>query len=180
MAIAAIGMLPLPLLHRSIAVNMQRSGVQLKRLDEADPAFSWTRQAIRDWAAKVQLAAEPEMPPSLRNRAADNWRPLLSIADSFGYGESARAAAIALNADRLDEDVGVRLLVDVRTIFQAHEIDRIASATLVKELIGLDDGQWGEWRGLNDDGPPHKLTQPQLAQLLRPFGIKSRTIWPLG
>jgi hypothetical protein len=73
----------------------------------------------------------------------------------------------------------VQLLIDVRTIFQAGEIDRIGSAALVEQLIGLDENQWGEWRGPNDDRPPCKLTQPQLAQLLRPFGIDSRTIWPL-
>ena len=56
----------------------------------------------------------------------------------------------------------------------------MASSALVEELIGLDDGQWGEWRGLNDDRPPRKLTQPQLAQLLRPFGIRPTTIWPRG
>jgi hypothetical protein len=179
LAIAAIGMLPLPLLHRSIVINMQRSAAQLRRLDEADAAFAWTRKAIRDWAAKVKLTPDPEMPPSLRNRAADNWRPLLSIADSFGYGEAARAAATALSTDRLYEDVGVQLLADVRTIFQARGIDRIASAAVVEQLIGLDEGQWSEWRGPNDDRPPRKLTQPQLAQLLRPFGINSRTIWPL-
>jgi hypothetical protein len=159
---------------------MQRSRDQLRRLEEADPAFRWARQAIRDWAAKVQLSTDPEMPPSLRNRTADNWRPLLSIADSFGCGEAARLAAIALSADRPDEDVGVQLLTDVRTIFHAREIDRVASADLVEQLIGLDEGQWGEWRGPNDARTPRKLTQPQVAELLRPFGIKSRTIWPIG
>ena len=73
----------------------------------------------------------------------------------------------------------MQLLIDVRTIFQAGEIERIGSAALVEQLIGLDEGQWGEWRGPYDDRPPSKLTQPQLAQLLRPFGINSRTIWPL-
>jgi hypothetical protein len=63
--------------------------------------------------------------------------------------------------------------------FQAGEIDRSEARALVEQLIKLDEGQWGEWRGSNDDRPPCKLTQPQLAQLLRPFGINSRTIWPL-
>ena len=90
LAIAAIGMLPLPLLHRSVVVNMQRSSAQLRRLDEADPAFRWARQAIRDWASNVQLAPDPDMPSALRNRTADNWRPLLSIAGAFGRGEEAR------------------------------------------------------------------------------------------
>jgi Protein of unknown function (DUF3631) len=59
----------------------------------------------------------------------------------------------------------VQLLADVGTIFQACEIDCVGSAALVEQLIGLDEGQWSEWRGLNDDRPPRKLTRPQLAQL---------------
>ena len=70
----------------------------------------------------------------------------------------------------------VQLLIDVRTIFQAR--NRIGSAALVEQLIGLDEGQWGEWRGPNDDRPPRKLTQGELSRLLRPFGIRPKTIWP--
>ena len=51
------------------------------------------------------------MPPALRNRAADDWQVLISIADSLGYGEDARAAAVALTADHPDEDAGVVLLI---------------------------------------------------------------------
>jgi hypothetical protein len=178
LAIAAIGMLPLPLLHRSIVVNMQRTSAQLRRLDETDPAFRWARQAIRDWASNVQFAPDPEMPSALRNRTADNWRPLLSIADAFGRSEEARAAAVALSADRLDEDPGVMLLSDIRSIFQSRGIDRIASAALVEQLIGLDNGLWHEWRGVQDDRLPRKLSKGELGRLLRPFGIRTKTIWP--
>ena len=158
---------------------MQRSIAQLRRLDETSNVFNLARQGIQKWSATVQLAQDPEMPPALRNRAADNWRVLISVADSLGYGEEARAAAVALSADRPDEDAGVVLLADIRTIFQARKVDRIASAALVEALVELDDGRWAEFRGVNDDRPPRKLTQPQLAQLLRPFVISSRTIWPL-
>jgi Protein of unknown function (DUF3631) len=71
------------------------------------------------------------------------------------------------------------LLADIRTIFQAGKIDRIGSAALIEALVELGDGRWAEFCGVNDDGPPRKLTQPQLARMLRPFGIGSRTIWPL-
>jgi hypothetical protein len=124
LAIAAIGTLPLPLLHRSIVINMERSSAQLRRLDEADPAFSWTRQAIREWAANVQLNKEPEIPPELRNRAADNWRVLFSIGDVFGYGGAARAAAVR------HEDAGVLLLSDIQAIFEVRKADRLSSAVL--------------------------------------------------
>lgn len=179
LAVAAIGMLPLPLLHRSIVINMQRaSGPALKLLDEADPKFSLAREQIKLWVKTCVLAREPEMPPELINRGGDNWRPLLAIADSLGFGEEARAAAIALSADRPDEDPGVVLLADVRTVFLTKGVDRISSADLVEALLNLDDGRWMDFRGPNDDRPPRKLNQPGLARMLRPFGIRPRTVWP--
>ena len=84
LAIAAIGMLPLPLLHRSVVIGMQRSSAQLRRLDEVSHVFDLARQGIQSGLASVQLAKDPEMPPALRNRTADNWRILISIADSLG------------------------------------------------------------------------------------------------
>jgi hypothetical protein len=126
LAVAAIGMLPLPLVHRSVVVNMQRSSARLRRLDEADPAFHLARRGIQKWAASCTLAPDPEMPAALRNRAADNWRVLLSVADDLGHGEAARSAATALCANCPDEDPGVTLLGDIRTVLQASGVDRIA------------------------------------------------------
>jgi len=179
LAVAAIGTLPLPLLHRAIVINMQRSGEsQLKRLDESDPAFAASREELRKWAATCSLARDPEMPPALRDRAADNWRVLLAIADDLGHGEAARSAAITLCSHRLYEDTGVMLLADIQAVFQQSEADRISSAALVNGLLALDDGIWAEWRGPKDDRPPRKLTQSELARLLRPFHIRPKTIWP--
>jgi len=128
-------------------------------------------------AATCSLASDPEMPPMLRNRAADNWRGLLAIADNLGHGEAARCAATKLASNRLDEDPGVVLLGNIGNLFQAWRVDRIASATLVEALLALDDSFWNEWRGPNDDRPPRKLTQGELARMLRPFEIRPRTIW---
>jgi hypothetical protein len=170
--------LPLPLLHRSIIIDMQRSSKTMARLDERDPHLSASREQIRRWAATCELAPDPEMPPSLRNREADNWRVLLAIADNLGRGEEARAAAVALCANRPDEDPGVIALDHIRTIFSKLDADRIASATLTAAMHDLDDGIWTDWRGRYDDRQPHKLTQGELAGLLRPFSIKPRPIWP--
>jgi Protein of unknown function (DUF3631) len=180
LAVAAIGMLPLPLLHRAITIDMQRppGENQLKQLDENDPAFAASREQIRKWAATCSLAHDPEMPPGLRDRAADNWRVLLAIADDLGHGEEARSAAITLCANRPDEDPGVTLLRDILTIFEKLGFDRISSALIVSELLGIEDGNWCEWRGVRDDRPPHKLTQTELASLLRPFQIRPKTVWP--
>jgi hypothetical protein len=158
---------------------MQRSdGSQLKRLDEGDPAFSAAREEMRKWAATCSLAHDPVMPAALRNRPVDNWRVLLTIADDLGHGEAARSAAVALCADRPDEDPGVVLLADIRTVFQARGVDRITSVALIEALLGLADNFRNEWRGPHDDRPPRKLMQGELSRLLRPFGIGPKTIRP--
>jgi hypothetical protein len=178
LAVAAIGMMPLPLMHRSIVVNMQRASAPLERLDETDPAFAVSREVIASWAATCSLAQDPEMPPLLRHRAADNWRPLLAIGADLGHGEEARSAAVALSEHRPDEDVGVTALTDIRVVFLARGIDRITSAALTEAMHNLDDGHWHDYGGPHDDRPPRKLTQAELARLLRPFGIRPKTIWP--
>ena len=180
LAIAAIGVLPLPIMHRSIVVHMERSTRELRRFDENDQAVNEAYRMIRAWARDAQLQYDPKLPKELRNRPADNWRPLISIADSFGptWGAKAREAAIEFSRAHHDEDAAIVLLADIRTIFNDLGIDRISSAKLVAELVGMDDALWADWRGLRDDQQPRRLSQGALAQLLAPFGIRPRTIWP--
>ena len=78
---------------------------------------------------------------------------------------------VALYTNRPDEDPGVVLFTDIRAVFLGLGTDRIASSALVDVLVGLDDGMRAEWRGPHDDWPPRKLSQSELARLLRPFGI---------
>jgi hypothetical protein len=79
LAVAAIGMLPLPLMRRSIVINMQRrapSEMQnLQRLDENDPAFAAAREEIRKWGTTCSLALDPEMPASLHSGLGASKRP---------------------------------------------------------------------------------------------------------
>lgn len=180
LAIAAIGSLPFPLLRRSICVNMQRPGRDqtLERLDDASPQWVASREQIEKWAMICKLAPDPEIPSQLRNRAADNWRALLAVADHLGHGAAARSAAISLSANRVYTEPGVALLADILMVFEQLAVDRLTSAELVTALLGLNDGDWNEWRGPKEDRQPHKLTQSELAAMLRPFHIVPRTIWP--
>ena len=179
LAIAAIGELPLPLMHRAILINMQRPrrGHPLEELDETDPAFAAARGEIEKWAASCQLDPTPETPLTLR--AGDNWKVLLSIADNLGYGDEARAAAVELTVNRQDEDIRVIALRNIKEIFDREGIDRIASATLVATMHEHDNGFWSEYRGPEDNHQLHKLTQNELAVLLRPFGIRPKPLWPI-
>src|SRR5262245_43296278 len=79
-ALASIGSgLYAALVTRSITVHTTRyNGNELQRFNsddtqDLDIAYSETRH----WAHAVQLNTDPEMPPELRGRSADNWRPLV-------------------------------------------------------------------------------------------------------
>jgi hypothetical protein len=183
--------LPRPLMHRAVVIHMQKRppGVKIEPLKLINPprGFAVLREIIRRWAAKCSLNDEPEMPPELGDdRTVDNWRPLISIADSLGRGEAARAAAIALSQQRIDEDPITRLVTDTRTVFNKLPlsrwgVNRITVDTLTEMLVGLEDSYWAEWRGKNGNGEPRKLKRTELLKMLGDLHppIRSKTIWPL-
>jgi Protein of unknown function (DUF3631) len=177
----AMAGLPRTLNSRCITLTMQRSQRELRRLEpyRPDAALGACYQQILLWCNDVELDADPEMPKQLRNRLADNWRPLLSIADSLGMGEEARKAAIAFADAFQDADVRILALIDIRTVFDANAVDRLPSKMLLDALHALDDSDWTEFRGIRGDQSPHRLKAGELAGMLREFGIKPRVIWPL-
>jgi hypothetical protein len=139
-ALAVIGTLPLPLIQRSVVIRMTRTdgSRELRRFDEGDLVDLETIwAAVYRWAIHVKLSTDPPMPTGVRNRAADNWRPLLATADACGedWGAAARKAAVAMSSGHQDEDAAVMLLGDIRQIFDERRIDRITSAVLVAALL---------------------------------------------
>ena len=186
LAFAAIGKLPVPVMHRSLIINMVRdpAAAELIRFDpktnlDQQQDCNTVYREVFNWAQKCKLHLDPPMPGTLRNRPADNWRVLLSIADASGpaWSKAARAAAVALSKGQ-DEDLGVLLLADIRDIFDRRAADRLASAVIVGDLNGLPDAPWSEWRGPRGNQTPRRLSQVQLAGMLELFGIKPKTIWP--
>jgi hypothetical protein len=183
-AFAAIGILPLPLMSRCIVIRMERhNGTRkLRRFDKNDTGdLDMIYSHVFTWAKNVTLNIDPEMPAGFTGRLADNWRPLIAIADSCGldWGARAREAAIVFSRDHHDEDPGVELLDDIRTIFDDRGIDRIDGGTLAAALNDMDDAPWSEWRGIHGDQQPRPLSRTTLAALLRLFGIRSKKFWPL-
>jgi hypothetical protein len=180
---------PSAVLSRSLIVNMQL-GTPKKLFERNDRAFSVARELIAKWRATVSLNLNPEMPAPLCNprnpRLADNCRPLISVADTFGpqYGEAARAALIELCASLPHPDSGVQVLLDIRTV----PFDRISKKALAEALRELENGNWDAWRGPNDQGNPHPLTTGELSRCCagsrsapEPFGRSpaSRTANPI-
>ena len=174
-AIATIRTLAETLEDRAVVVRLQRKppGATVERLGRRDNAeFAALRSQAARWAAdNFDKLADPDPNmPDLNDRAADNWRLLLAIADLAGgtWPEEARRAACLLSGEEQDGDIGVELLRDIRSAFGDGDV--IRSSDLVAKLTADPERPWAEWK----HGRP--LTQKQLAGLLAPFHIISLTV----
>jgi hypothetical protein len=182
-AIATISKLADTLRDRSIIVEMRRKlpSEKIERWNEDDTAeLATLRRKLLRWTednAAALAAAFPDDPAGMDDRAADNWRPLIAIADAAGgnWPEMARKAAVALSGGRDEEDVLVQLLTDIKGIFELMpQADWIGSAPLAGRLVELDDSPWQEWK----HGKP--ITATGVARLLKRARIAPNRDWGKG
>jgi putative DNA primase/helicase len=177
-AIAMIGRLPSTLEDRSISIRLQR-----RRADEPEPVevFRLGQQADLKRLARMAArfaadhfdelkGATPNVPATLENREADNWLPLIAIADVAGGGWPgiAREVAehLALVNRATEQSAAVMLLEDIYAVLTAYTGERIQSADLVNALVQLEHREWAEWKGVKP------ITPNAVARLLAPFNIR--------
>lgn len=178
---AMIGRLPATLRDRAIPIDMKRMRASekveplggrhkkrnLAQLQELSRRIARWAQDNRDRVAQ----AEPEPPGALEgNRAVDNWKPLLAIAEVIGAGwpELARAAALSLSgadAAGTDNTLGVKLLHDIHAILEDAPGDEIGSTELCEKLVALELSPWATLTS----GRP--LTPNRLTRMLSPFEV---------
>jgi putative DNA primase/helicase len=175
--IALIGDIPETLRDRSIRIGLRRKLAKdnVALLDgPAVARLNALGERLARWVgANLQrlTAAAPALPPELVNRAADNWRAMLAIADLAGDGWPQRARRVAVTASAHDLAVGaVALLADIRAAFDASQTDRMATSELIALLSAMEERPWAEW----SRGKP--ITAYQLAAMLRPWQIGPRTL----
>jgi hypothetical protein len=125
------------------------------------------------WAADhlATLAkADPAMRVGMNNRLADNWRPLLAVADLAGgkWPESARRAAVELSRPDDRESSRILLLADLHELFERQPSSVLFTREIIAALATRDDRPWSEW---GKGGKP--ISGRQVAALLKPFKIKT-------
>jgi putative DNA primase/helicase len=179
-AIALIKGLPDTLTDRSVVLRLMRKPPRAKverlRKRDCDEFKSLRSQAAR-WAVDhgvTLIDADPPMPETLHDRAADNWRSLLAIADLAGrrWPELARKAACDLTGVEDDGSLNVTLLTDLRAAFGDAEV--MKSADLVAALTADLEAPWATF----NRGNP--ISQRQIARMLGQFGIISEEVHPPG
>jgi hypothetical protein len=177
-AIGMIGTLPDTIEDRSIVISLRRKLAAEKiirtGLDFAEKSAD-VRAGCRRWAddhIEQLKTVRVTVPASGNDRADDNWSPLFAIAEVVGgsWPEKVKTTMAALVRVSDDEAIGSKLLGYIKGIFQAGNLDRIFSNDLVEALKDLPESPWADWsRGKG-------LTTNWLGRLLKPFGVKSKTM----
>lgn len=185
-AVALIGKLDgrySTLADRSIEIQLRRKlpAEKLLKLRHADEGQfeSMARKCARfalDHGAALGKA-RPDIPDCLHDRAADNWEPLLAIADAAGghWPRLARSVALALSggadtSEAAGDSLGVQLLTDLRRHFDERAAAAYSTAELLQYLNDIDDAPWcGFSKG-------KAMTARHLSRLLRPYGIIPQTV----
>jgi Protein of unknown function (DUF3631) len=175
--------LPDTTLSRSIIIAMKpRRASDPKEYSEDfnhcdTETFMRLRSQLIRWAADNADAlakATPEIPPGFHNRRRANWVPLLAIAEACGgdWKKAGWKAALAIEAvaDTFDPSIGVELLRAIKAAFGARNADWITSANLNDDLVADETAPWATY----NKGKP--ISQRQVAKLLKPYGIKPKTI----
>jgi Protein of unknown function (DUF3631) len=182
-ALAGLGTLPPTLASRCLRVELKR-----RRLTE--PVEDFFPEDVAEDAARLRAQLEawttaeletlkmsrPARIEGVRDRTMEVWRPLLAIAEVAGEAWAARArrAALGLMEDDDEPSLGLLLLEDTRTVFKEKE--RMSTADLVAMLADLEESPWGEWWLDPKTGALNRGAPRRLAQLLRPYGIRSRNV----
>jgi hypothetical protein len=149
--------------------------VEYRRIDH-DQGFGDLQRKCARWAQdhlEALRQADPVLP--VKGRRADCWRPLVAIADRAGgkWPDRAREAVKKLSeVETEDQVMGVQLLHDIRTVFEERiSGNSISTELLLGHLQLLPERPWVEYGRRSQP-----ITAIQLADLLRPFGVRPQQL----
>ncbi len=197
-ALAGLGDLPDTVMTRAVVVRMRRRApgeeVEPFRVRQHEGQGHAIRDRLSQWAAEHGAdigAAWPALPQGIVDRPAECWEPLLAIADAAGGDWPARARRACVEINRTTaargQSLGVRLLIDLRRLFDASGADALTTSDILARLCGEvpygedEDGEQAylsdaPWRDLK--GAP--LDERGLANLLRRYDARPTKIRASG
>jgi hypothetical protein len=164
---------PEQLVSRSIPIDMRRHPEGRDEIEPNDPQIAEVRRRIFDWA--LTFRRPPNCEILFVGRDRDNFRPLLEIGAALGYPETARAAVLEIYQPC--EDLLDPLVFGIHQAFEQHE-KSIWTPELLSALHENPHAHWDEFRGIEGNRDPHKLTLAELYDLLDRLDppIKSKSI----
>jgi Protein of unknown function (DUF3631)/CHC2 zinc finger len=171
--------IPIELLRRTREEKIERFRERKAQAEHAN-----LKAELEAWAQQPNVidalkAARPVLPDELTDRQQDITEPMLAIADMAGgeWPDRARIALIKLcSTTGEDVSIGIKLLIDLKRIFDGTDADEIAptdklpTIDILNRLVAIeDDRPWAAW--WLDDLKHNKPQKPatRLAKLLKPY-----------
>jgi Protein of unknown function (DUF3631) len=180
-ALAGLGWLPDTIMARSVVIRMRRRApgehVEPFRRRLHGVEGDRVRAQVEAWAAAqstdIDFDAHP-LPVEIQDRDADLWEPLVAIADLAGgdWPARARAAAVALVAAAREREpsLGVRLLADLRAVFEAAgNPAHMFTTAILTALHAIEESPWLDLKG-------KPLDDRALARRLRQYEVGSKKV----
>jgi Protein of unknown function (DUF3631) len=163
LALAGVGRLPVTLMSRSIIVPMHRSTIQQEIFN---PRIGFYSEEIARWAELVSLDPNPQMPPQIKGRDADKWRPLIAIGKAVDRSMLVYQTMSEFYKEKSAPDIKESLLRDIREVFDDAQTNILTTETLLDRLLNLEYSEV--------DWPEHLLTKTKIARILREFQIENK------
>jgi hypothetical protein len=182
-ALASIKDMPDTIMDRGPVVRMRRraqdESVQpFRRRRDGEGVLASIKEELSAWMAEQTFPDEVADLP-VEDRAADNWEPLIAVADAAGgeWPERARLAAKFMTegeATVAQESFGLELLSDIRDLWlHSGKWPSAHTADLLAALHDIDESPWRNYNGRALDGNG-------LARLLKPYGVRSGQVKVAG
>jgi putative DNA primase/helicase len=137
-------------------------------------------ELIRQKLARIEIDktdafvnANPVIPAGLENRAADNWQPLLAVAEIAGgrWPDLAQQAALEIsNATVPLQSISNELLCSIKKIFEKNEADKITTTELIGELCKDSEAPWITFNHGKE------ISARKISRLLSDYEIRSKNI----
>ncbi|HKS72485.1 MAG TPA: DUF3631 domain-containing protein [Terriglobales bacterium] len=170
---------PPTLADRSIKIKMSRAKRRLPRYrmavveSAAEPYSTRLAQWAEENRPQIEAWHQSHDIDFLEGRAEEIWLPLFAVCAVMAPDRLAELETIAraMTGEKSanNDDVSIRLLTHIRTVFGAEQ-DRISSSDLCKLLNQHEELRYQHWNNHNG------ISQSDLANRLAPFGIHSQQL----
>jgi Protein of unknown function (DUF3631) len=163
LALASIGRLPVTLMSRSLIIPMHRSIAQREIFN---PRAAFYSEEIARWAEGVNLDPNPTLPPQIKGRDADKWRPLIAIGNAVDRSMIAYETMSEFYKEKSVPDIKESLLRDIHEVFNDAQTNILTTEMVLDRLHKLEYSEvdWSE----------HQLTKTKVARMLGEFQIENR------
>jgi hypothetical protein len=179
--LALIGDLDSVLADRCLPIPMRRKRadepVEMYRYRVVEPEGKALQDLIRDWTERHADAVSAiydriERLPIQNDRLADLMMPLQAVAEFVDPELHSVLKSYAEGLDRQDlnqerQSPGVRLLAACQEVFDENRSEFTETVVLINSLVARSEEPWSRWNH------GKQITAEALANLLRPFGIRS-------